>query len=377
MGFSPTKLLYILPEYDAQAPTHHVHLFEMLAELGKTIDIFLLVEKSTGQPEIANLEKIYPAKNFFDRFLAIIWARALGYKKAYVHYSYWGAILASFVFRTTGGKVFYWHCEVYDHFFSKFTWSTESFREKFLDEYLMVIVLKMVNYLVTGTKTVEEYYQRQFRIPATKVKIVPNWVNLKRFTATKHKSLLRQKLSLPKNKKIVMFAHRLAPRKGADLLPEIVESVVQKVPGVYFIIVGGGGGALKEWLMKEFAKRKLKEHVFLSPGIANLELPKLLAASDLFIMPSRQEGFPRILLECMAAGLPFVAMDVGGTKDIINSAQKHFLIPARSTMAFINATVDLLCNAPKLRKLSHQGQIQVQKYGLEKVSKKFLELFSR
>lgn len=375
MEFPPTKLLYILPEYDAQAPTHHVHLFEMLSKLGKTIDIFLLVEKSTGQPEIANLRKIYPARNIFDRFLAIIWARALGCKKAYVHYSYWGAILASLVFRPTGGKVFYWHCEVYDQFFSKFTWSVESLQKKFLDEYLMVVVLKMVNYLVTGTKTVKEFYQRQFGIPASKVKIVPNWVNLKRFTATKYKSLLRQRLSLPKGKKIVMFAHRLAPRKGADLLPEIVESVVQKVPDVYFIIAGGGGGALKEELVKKINEQKLENKVQLIGGIPNLELPLFLAASDLFIMPSRQEGFPRILIECMASGLPFVAMDVGGTKDIIRLDQKGCLVAANDTKSFIATAIDLLKSSKRLQELSHHGEVQVRKYSLEVVSEKFLRLF--
>lgn len=371
------KLLYILPEYDIQAPTHHVHLFEMLAELGKEMDIFLLVEKSAGRPEIANLERIYIPKNFFDRFWAIIWARTLGYKKAYVHYSYWGAILASLVFRPTRGKVFYWHCEVYDQFFSRFDWSWSSLHRKLLDEYLMVLTLKLVSFLVTGTKTVGEFYRHQFNLPKNKIKIVPNWVNLQRFQPTNGKRNLRRRLYLPENKRIVTFAHRLAPRKGADRLPEIITSVSKKVRNGWFLVAGGGGGNLRDELVKVIKKQKLEKSARLVGGIPNLELPRYLAASDLFIMPSRQEGFPRILIECMACGLPFVAMDVGGTKDIINSAQKHFLIPANNTRTFINTTINLLRSTSKLRELSSQGQIQVQKYSLEKVSKKFLELFSR
>lgn len=364
-----TKLLYILPEYNANTPTHHVHIFELLEELGKRLDIFLLVEKSVGQPEIKNLKKIYIPKNFFDRFLTIIRARLLGYKQAYVHYSYWGAILASLIYRPTGGKVYYWHCEVYDQFFSDFKFNLESVKKKLLDEYLMVLTLKLVDYLVTGTKTVGEFYIKQFNLPRSKIIIIPNWVNLNRFQIPESRNDLRKRLKLPLGKKIVMFAHRLAPRKGADRLPEIISNIKRKIPDCWFLIAGGGGGPLRG--------QKLGKSVRLVSGIPNRKLPAFLAASDLFIMPSRQEGFPRILIECMASGLPFVAMNVGGTRDIINSTQRKCLVPANDVEAFIAVTADLLKSPKKLQKLSRQGQIQVQKFSLETVSKKFLKLFTR
>ncbi len=377
-----TKLLYILPEYDANAPTHHVHIFELLEELGKKLDIFLLVEKSVGKPVIANLKQVYAQKiNFplfahLERLAVILWCRLNGYKKAYVHYSYWGAILASLVFRPTGGKVFYWHCEVYDRFFSRFNWTLESVKRKALDEYLMVLTLKLITFLVTGTKSVGGYYRRQFSLSADKVRIIPNWVNLKRFHPVADKKSLRRQLTLPVSKKIVTFAHRLAPRKGADLLPQIISAVTRRVSGSWFLVAGGGGGPLKEDLVKVFKKRKLEEDMQLVNGIPNLELPGFLAASDLFIMPSRQEGFPRILIECMACGLPFVAMDVGGTRDIVSQGQKRGLIATNDVEAFITTIVSLLKNPNELRRLSRQGQLQVRKYGLDVVSKKFLKLFT-
>lgn len=370
-----TKVIYILPEYNPEAPTHHVHLFELLEHLGKKLDILLLVEKSVSRPEIQNLRKIFVSKNFFDRIAFLFWARLLGYKNVYVHYSYWGAILASIIFRPTGGRVFYWHCEVYDQFFSKFNWSWAVIRKKLLDEYLMVAALRLVNYLVTGTKTVGEFYQKQFSLSRSKVEVIPNWVNLERFTVTDSKTTLRKKLGLPQDKKIVVFAHRLAPRKGADLLPGIVSAVVDEVPSVFFLVAGGGGGTLGDWLAKEFSKRKLHEHVYLSSGIPNMELPDYLSAADLFIMPSRQEGFPRILIECMACGLPFVATNVGGTSDIVNKSQKKFLVPATDQRLFIDKSIELLRGDKLREQISRSGLIQVQQYSLVNVAAKFARLF--
>ena len=151
------KLLYVLPEYDERTATHQKHIFEMLEVLGEKLDIFLLVEKSTELPNIKNLKTVHVSKNILDRFMTILWARFLGYKKAYVHYSYWGAIMASLVMET-----YYWHCEVYDKFFSDFKFNLESIKKKLLDEYLMALTLKVVDYLVTGTPTVGKFYERQF-----------------------------------------------------------------------------------------------------------------------------------------------------------------------------------------------------------------------
>ncbi len=367
------KILYILPEYNANATTHYVHIFELLERLGKDLDIFLLVEESVGQPVIKNLKKIYVPRNFLDRFLTIIRARSLGYKKAYVHYSYWGAILSSLVFRPTGGKVFYWHCEVYDQFFSDFKLNLESLKKKLLDEYLMVLTLKMVNYLVTGTPTVGKFYEKQFNLPKNKVKIVPNWINPARFEVNKNKEQLRRVLGLPKNKKIVLFLHRLAPRKGADLLPKIIKGVSLGIPDVYFVIAGEG--PTRQNLEVAIKQNKIA-NAKLVGAVPNIETPKYFAAADIFILPSRQEGFPRILIECMAAGLPFVAMNVAGTKDIINKEQKQYLVPKGDLKIFIQKTINLLQQPRELHKLSISGKKQVVRYHINNVTEQFIKLLN-
>ncbi len=372
------KLFYVLPEFDPETPTHYAHILELLEKLGEEFDIFLFVEKAKLPPKIKNINQVYAQKfnlaglNIIEKTIVIIWARIKGYTTAYVHYSYWSAILSSLILRLTGGIVLYWHCEVYENFFSVFRWTRASITKKLFDEYALVLTLKAISYLVTGTKTVGEFYSKTFDLSPEKIKIIPNWINPKKFQLKETKKQLRELLNLPQNKKIIIFAHRLSPRKGADFLPELISSVTKGDPAAWFFIAGGGGGDLKNWLEQELMRRNLTSYVHVSPGIPNVDLPQYLLASDVFIMPSRQEGFPRVLLEAMAAGLPFVATDVGGTRDILNSNQLNYLVPPKNPKIFSDALTRLLSSSKERSLLSQTGKEQVAKYSLDKVVRTFI-----
>lgn len=348
-----SKLLYVLPEYDEATATHLYHIFQLLEELGKKIDIFLIIEKSKGVPKINNLNRISTPKNIIERFLLIIWARILGYQKAYVHYSYWGAIFASFFMKT-----YYWHCEVYDQFSMPFKLSTKYFHKKLFDEWPMRLAMKATTFLVTGTKTVGEYYRKEFNLPKRKIKIVPNWVDISRFKINKQKN---------NSKKIVLFAHKLVPRKGADYLPEISGKVMKVCPNVSFWVAGDG--PLKNDLEKSVNLKLLG-------NIPNTKIPELFSKADVFIMPSRQEGFPRVLIEAMAASLPFVAFNVGGVMDILSKQQKWSVVPKNDTNKFAAKVISLLKNDRQQEKLIKSGLRQIDSFSMDRVVKKFLHLLT-
>lgn len=347
------KLLYILPEYDEATATHLYHIFQLLEELGEKIDIFLIIEKSKGIPKINNLNRISISKNIIQRFILILWARILGYKKAYVHYSYWGAIFASLFMKT-----YYWHCEVYDQFSMSFELSKKYFHKKLFDEWPMRLAMKATTFLVTGTKTVGEYYRKEFNLPKSKIKIVPNWVDTSRFVFKKSKN---------NSKKIILFAHKLVPRKGADYLPEIAKNVIKAYPNVSFWVAGDG--LLKNELEKS-------SNLKLLGNIPNTKIPELFSKADVFIMPSRQEGFPRVLIEAMAASLPFVAFNVGGVMDILSKQQKWSVVPKNDTNKFSAKVISLLKNDKQQKKLIKSGLMQIDNFSMDRVVKKFLHLLT-
>lgn len=376
-----SKLLYILPEYDFLTPSHAFHIFELLSRLGKKIDIFLLIEKGKSKPNIRNIRRIYSQRttvapfSVIERVVIIILARLRGYKTAYIHYSYAGAIIASMVFRLTRGRVFYWHCEYYQHLFSKLTLTWKSISKKIFDEWLMVLTMKMVTYLVTGTGTMADFYHRILGVPKGKIKIVPNWINVSRFKVKVNKEKTKNELGLTKHNKIILFVHHLSPRKGADFIPAIAETVVSRVPGAIFLVIGGGPSYKS--LLKHIKKQGQEGYVRILGAVPNVEIPKYFALSDVFIMPSRQEGFGRVLLEAMVMGVPFVATGGGGVKDILSSYQKRNLLPVGDLELFADRVVELMKKKDERDKLIQEGKIQVKKFSLNKVSNKFYQMLTK
>lgn len=371
------KLVYILPEYNLDVAAHTYHLYEFIEEIGKEIDIFLIIEKANTEPRFRNVKEFYvinckfSASRAFKTFYAVLKARVKGYKILYTHYSYYGGILGSIIMRLTAGKSLYWSCGMMGEYKRPFS-SLSVLKDKIKSEYPFWIVLHIVNYLVTGTSTVAKHYAKEFKIPLTKIKIMPNWVNTDRLNPTQFdRAKLREQFNFSKDDKVILFVHRLAARKGADLIPNIASKVVSKIQGVKFIIIGEG--PLKSKIEKEITKMKLENNVLLKGTVPNKDVVKYFVTSDVFIMPSREEGFPRVLIEATAMGVPFVTTDVGGIPDILTENQKEYMIPSGNWSLFADKVVELLENGGRRRKMVEEGLLSISNYSLKRVSKIFQE----
>ena len=374
------KLFCVLPYYHAKASTNVIHLLSLVEEAAKTLEITLFIEKASEKPTVKHIKHIYLAKfSFFPlrilkRFFVFLWYRLKGYQNFYIHGSYWSAISAALVCRLTGGRAFYWHCEKFENYGQDIEPGTlNKIKWKLLNDWPFRLTLKCVHYLVTGTKTVAQSYHQLFRIPLKKIKIMPNGIDLKRFKATPDKISVRKKLKLPLAKKIILFAHWLAPRKGVAYLPEIIKNVVSDTPDAFFVIIGEG--PLKQKLQTEIKKQKLEKHTVLLGKIPHQDLSDYFNASDLFILPSKQEGFPRVLLESMAMQLPFVTTDAGGISDILTPKQKQFMTPQNNARMFSLKVIKLLNSETLQKELKLEGNKRVKDFSQPQVAQIFISLF--
>jgi len=375
------KVCFILPYFDLNASSNALHILSLVEHAAKDIIIDLYIEKSTSKPEVKNINHIWQENSNFlifkvlKRFSLFLFLRMKGYKYFYVQGSYFSSMIASFICFFTHGKSYYWHCEKFVNYGKDVEKGLFNFLKwKFFHDLTLRLTLRLVNFLVTGSESIKKEYCKLFKIKNSKVKIVPNSIDLEKFKTESSKTECRKKLLIPINKKVILFVHWLSPRKGADLLPEIIKNVVIKRNDVLFLIVGSG--PLKNHIKDKIKKNGNTKFILMSNEVQNSKMPIYYKASDVFILPSRQEGFPRVLIEAMACGTPFISTDVGGIPDIISSAQKKFMVKSNDVKIFSEKILNFLNSRNEDRDvLINEGKKIVQNYKIENVKKQFLSLF--
>ena len=376
------KLCYILPEYDEKTATHFAHLYDFIREISKDFDLLVIVERTRVRKDLINLDssriKVIRSEFLPLRLIETAYhlkiARFGGYRDFYVHYSFLSAFMASLITKVLGGRVLYWNAGE--------PWK---YKRNILRGTLEKFTYKLITYLVTGTESLKKEYAKQYDLPLEKIKVMPNWVDTRKFQITNHKSQvheLRNQLDIKNDDKIALFVHRLSKRKGAQYLPEIIKSFGEE--RVVFVIIGDGPERqnLESRIPKGPSPRALGMNhesggrVRILGWVPNKELPNYYAMADIFIMPSDEEGFPRVLLEAMAAKVPFVASDVGGVKEIIPKGFQEYICAAGDTSCFSAKIKKLLLESEgEINAIKKIESEQANKFSLANSAKIFKEFF--
>lgn len=156
---------------------------------------------------------------------------------------------------------------------------------------------------------------------------------------------VRQKLGLQKDDVFFIAVGRLVYEKGHEFLVQAMSTVAGSDPHAIAGICGAG--PLQDELQVQIEKLNLQDKVKLLGQWDSI--PDLLAASDVFVLPSRWEGLPMALLEGMMAGLPVIATQVEGVDEVVQPGVHGLLVPLESPAELAQAILQLL-RSPQDRK---------------------------
>ncbi|MCW3134204.1 MAG: glycosyltransferase, partial [Methanophagales archaeon] len=145
---------------------------------------------------------------------------------------------------------------------------------------------------------------------------IPNGFDEKKFYRM-DKDKCREKLNLPQDRKIILTISNLVEVKGHKYSIEAMEKIIKRRKDVLYLI--GGSGPLKEKLQNKIDESNLQEYIKLIGFVPDEDLPILVNACDLFVLPSLSEGNPTVMFECLGCGKPFIGTKVGGIPEIIVS----------------------------------------------------------
>ncbi|RME23207.1 MAG: glycosyltransferase family 1 protein, partial [Candidatus Zixiibacteriota bacterium] len=171
--------------------------------------------------------------------------------------------------------------------------------------------------------------ERQTSLPAERIATIPFGIEIERFSPATPETKLkaREQLGLPGDGWIVGVVGRLDPKKGQDLLIEAVQRLHQSGVPAYALVVGdatrGEGDSYGRSLRRQVSHAGLEAYVHFRPHME--EVATVYAALDVFALTSHSETYGMVTIEAMAAGLPVVGSNDGGTMEIIRHEQNGLL----------------------------------------------------
>lgn len=353
------KVCYILPKFDLNIDTHFFHLYHFINLAAKYCDLSLIIESSKSDLSFfKDVKNIYVQKfswaplRVLENLFLIILMRIKGYNNFYVHYSYIAGFNSGLVSRLSNGKTFYWNCGL--------PWD-------FGPDHALGSVLKMVNYLVTGVEVLKKGYSENYHISQDKIKIMPNWVDSQRFSDVNADDIY-EKYNLEKNKKYILFIHHLSERKGAHYIVEVAKEFSGH-NDIEFLVAGDG--PYKEKLEENIKKYNL-QNIKLLGKVPNKIIQIIMKISKIFFMPSEEEGFPRVLLEAMVSGVPYIASDVGGVREISTNEQQNFIYSVGDVKGMVTGIEKLLDDNSLYEELKKVNLDNVKKFDINEVVKIFI-----
>jgi glycosyltransferase involved in cell wall biosynthesis len=197
----------------------------------------------------------------------------------------------------------------------------------------------------------------------TPIRVIPNGVDTDRFAPSA--------VSAPSDTVRLCFVGRLVRQKGLDVLLDALARLVDRSWRLTLV----GDGPERPKLVGQAVALGLAGRFRFVGWTDRDALPGLLAAHDLFVFPSRDEGMPNAVLEAMAAGLPVVATAIAGNEELVVDGQTGLLVPPGDPAALAQALVRLL-DAPGLRgTYGRAGRDRVEReYSWKRVAEAYLRL---
>ncbi len=191
---------------------------------------------------------------------------------------------------------------------------------------------------VCVSQAVADFTAKVTRLDPQSLLVIPNGVDAARFDGVVAADLTQ--LGLPAGRRAFSCIGRLDVQKGVDWLIGLLPSIFAAQNSHDLLIVGSG--PQEQALGRQAAKLGVAKRIHFA-GLRT-DIPAILAAIDLLVLPSRWEGMPNILLESMASGKPVVATDVEGVAELLGAENAGQIVPVDRPQAFSQQLLKLLAD---------------------------------
>ena len=226
-------------------------------------------------------------------------------------------------------------------------------------------IIKSAKQIIVPTKDYVKIIKNKYGLFNQQIKIIPNGIDLKKFKYNKNSIKINRPIKL-------LFVGNFSNVKNIPLLINSFESIVKKNYDSELYIIGTGDD--KKKIIKLINNKKLDKKIFLCGRLEQKELFKKYSESDILIFPSKKESFGLVLLESLACGVPIVASNIEGIKNIIKDRHTGMLV--NQTTEDFSSAIEKLINDQTLREnLIKNGLKEVKKYDWDDIIEKYIKVY--
>lgn len=211
--------------------------------------------------------------------------------------------------------------------------------------------------VIAISSQVRDHLVNDFKLPLERIRVIHNGIDVSRFLIRPEESASALKTGYGLGDgPVIGIVARLSEVKGHLYLIEAMPQVRVRIPSVRLFIVGQG--RTKPKLLERIRQLELAGHVVFLDHCPDTR--RVLAAMDVFVMPSLEEGLGLALEEAMAFGLPVAGSDIGGIRTLIADRTRGLLVAPRDTAGLSRALISLLTDTAAAGRYASAGQQFIQ-----------------
>jgi 1,2-diacylglycerol 3-alpha-glucosyltransferase len=331
-------------------------------------DPFIFRYPSLNLPTGVDIPAAIPISPFVDRLLSSIKLDVI-----HTHHPFLlGQTAAAKAHELNLPLVFTFHTQYreYTHYVPIPAEAVQNFLKNAVDHWLRDF-MKRCQHIIIPSESMRELLVDQYGLK-NNFTVIPTGIDLDSYR-TADGERIRKKRRWDKD--IVMISvGRLASEKNWGTLLHAAALVIRDIPHFRLVLIGDGPDRKDlEYLAKELGIRR---RVTFTGSRPFSEVPSYMKAANLFGFASVTETQGLATLEAMAAGLPVVAVDASGTRDILNHGQQGYLVE-NNAEALAAAVKKLLSNPERMKKFAHAAYKRAQSFNIEKLTKSLLDVYEQ
>jgi glycosyltransferase involved in cell wall biosynthesis len=244
---------------------------------------------------------------------------------------------------------------------------------------LLRIVDRLANALsdiiTVNSKAVWRDTIQRDHVAPSKLRLIYNGIDYAKIdrVGSTNLSRLKRDLKIGANEKIILNVANYIPYKGHFDLLRAAHIVLREAPESKFLLVGEDRGLLGQLQVMAAELGIQRQALFLGK---RQDIRELLTISHVSVSASHEEGFSNAILEAMAAGLPVVATDVGGSPEAVLEGITGWLVPPRRPDILASRILSLLKNADQASAFGQRGRMRIQKsFSMNRMVESHLDLY--